>query len=226
MTAGPRLDLHVHSRFSPDSRLSLEEIAGQLVRVGLHGFALTDHNSIAGHAALADLRSSYPSSFFLPGAEISTREGHLLAYGIRSPPAAQRPLLETIEWVRAEGGEPVLSHPFRFSHGVGRRIAESAPVSALEVRNAHNSRRANAKAEALATRRGLAGTGGSDVHGLADLGQAYTQFPEGVSTVDDFLEAIRKGRVGAAGHTLSWPNRLRLRIGTGVRFLGRGLRPI
>ncbi len=105
MNSGLRLDLHVHSRYSPDSRLTLEQLVGRLPYTGIRGFALTDHNSVGGIAELAELRRAYPTYVFLPGVEVSTVEGHLLAYGVSEAPPARKPVLETIEWVRAHGGK-------------------------------------------------------------------------------------------------------------------------
>ncbi|MCI4364482.1 MAG: CehA/McbA family metallohydrolase [Thermoplasmata archaeon] len=226
MSDGPRLDLHVHSRYSPDSTLRLEQLVARLPYTGLRGFALTDHNSVGGHAELAELRRAHPSYVFLPGVEVSTLEGHLLAYGVTERPPSRRPLAESIEWVRAHGGEPVLAHPFRLVHGVGRRLAETAPVRALEARNGHNSEVANAKAELVGARRGIGMTGGGDVHALAELGRAYTFFPEGASKVDDLLEALRRGHTQPGGRSLAWPGRVRLSLATGLKFFTRGLRPL
>ena len=223
---GLRLDLHVHSRHSPDSRLTLDELVRRLPDTGLRGFALTDHNSVAGHAELAELRRTYPTYLFLPGVEVSTVEGHLLVYGLSECPPPRRPIAETIDWVREHGGEPVLAHPFRLRHGVGARLAESLSVSGIETRNGHNSEVANTKAELLAARRELAATGGSDVHALPDLGRAWTGFPEDARTVDDLLEAIRRRRTTAEGSSTSWGGRVRLAVVTGGKFLRRGFRSV
>jgi predicted metal-dependent phosphoesterase TrpH len=226
MTDELRLDLHVHSHHSPDSRLTLAELIGRLPYTGLRGFALTDHNSVRGNAELLALRARHPSYVFLPGSEISTLEGHLLAYGLSEPAPPHRPISESIEWVRAHGGEPVLAHPFRLAHGVGRRVAESAPVSAIEARNGHSSEVANAKAELVGARRGISATGGSDVHALFELGRAFTYFPAGTESIDDLLEALRRGKTQPGGRSLPWAGRLRLSVATGFKFLTRGLRPI
>ena len=110
-----RLDLHVHSHWSPDSRLTLEEAVDRLEFAGLSGFALTDHNSIAGHRELRALEARYPMYRFIPGVEVSTHEGHLLVYGIEALPPIHAPLADTLEWVRARGAVAVLAHPFRWA---------------------------------------------------------------------------------------------------------------
>jgi hypothetical protein len=226
MTGPARLDLHVHSEHSPDSWLRLEEIAVRALAVGLEGFALTDHNTVAGHEALASLRSRFPRLLVIPGVEVSTTDGHLLVYGVREVPPVHRPLIETIEWVRDHGGEPVLAHPLRRWHGVGRKASESAPVNALEVRNGHNSETANRLASAIAHRRGLGSTGGSDAHGLGDIGRAFTEFPANATTPDALIEAIRAHRTVAGGRSLTGAEHLRLAARTAFLRLARGLRSI
>lgn len=226
MNDSVRIDLHVHSRHSPDSTLTLEEIAAQLANVGLRGFALTDHNSVQGHPELAQLASRFPGFLFVPGVEVSSREGHLLAYGVSTAPPPHRPVAETVEWVVRQGGVAVLAHPLRLSHGVGRRVAESVAVSALETKNGHTSEVRNAKAGLLAARRRLGSTGGSDAHALSDLGRAFTEFPSDVASVSDLLEAIREDRTQASGESLRWAGQLRLSLRNGMLLIRRGFRPI
>lgn len=226
MTDVVRLDLHVHSDRSPDSRLSLDAIVRQLPGAGLRGFALTDHNTLDGHAELASLATRHPDLLLLPGVEVSTLEGHLLAFGVGQLPRPHRPVLETIAGVHAQGGVCVLAHPFRWFHGVGRSVAETAPVPALESLNGHTARRTNAKAEHLALRRRLATTGGSDAHELSDLGRAYTEFADAPSTVPELLEALKGGRTRARGRSLEGVARIRVSLGNAGRFFRRGLRPI
>jgi predicted metal-dependent phosphoesterase TrpH len=226
MTDAVRLDLHVHARWSPDSRLTLDAIVARLPHVGLKGFALTDHNTVEGHAALRAMQERYPTYLFLPGVEVSTRDGHLLAYGVGESPPPRRPVAETVEWVRAHGGEPVLAHPFRRAHGVGRRLSETVPVAAIETRNGHNSEIANLRAEGCAAHRSIGMTGGSDAHAPGDFGRAFTEFDPGVATIDDLLEALRRGHVAATGSSLRMAERLRLGLRTGLLLASRGFRPI
>lgn len=226
MNDGPRLDLHVHSRHSPDSRLPLEALVDQLGPAGLDGFALTDHNTVKGHAELAELARRFPRYLLVPGIEISTQDGHLLAFGVAEVPPLHRPVEETVRWVREHHGVPVPSHPFRWSHGIGRRRAERLDVPALETVNGHSSVIANAKAELLAARRGLGATGGSDVHELRDLGRSVTQFPEGTDGVDGVLAALARGRSEATGRSITVPERLRLAVRTSLLRMTRGFRPI
>ncbi|MCI4349898.1 MAG: CehA/McbA family metallohydrolase [Thermoplasmata archaeon] len=223
---GPRLDLHVHSVVSPDSNATLEAIVDAVTTSGLQGFALTDHNSIEGHRNLARIRDRFPRHLFVPGVEVSTREGHLLVYGVDQLPPIRNPLNETVEWVESHGGVSVLAHPLRWAHGVGAAIARRARVSAIETVNGHNPELANARAELIAAHRGIATTGGSDAHEASSVGRAVTELREDVSSVDEILEALRRGHVRASGRSLSGVDRVRLGVRTGLLRAARGFRPI
>lgn len=221
-----RLDLHVHSKYSRDSSAELEAIAKVAVDTGLRGFALTDHNTTRGHGGLADLQSRYRGYLFVPGVEVSTREGHLLAYGIAEAPPVGLPVAEAIEWVSQRSGVAILPHAFRRSHGVGRVIAEQARVPALEGRNGHNSELANAHAELVAAQRGLGSTGGSDAHLAREVGSCDTVFTDSVESVDDILDQLRRGRCHGEGHSLTSFGRIRVSVRSALLRIGRGFRPI
>ena len=226
MSGTLHLDLHVHSRYSPDSSLTVREIAHHLVAAGLDGFALTDHNSVRGQVELEQLQHELPDLVLLPGVEVSTREGHLLAYGVREAPPVQQPIGETIEWIVAHGGVGVPAHPFRVGHGIGGRVLRTVQVPAIEVLNGHSSSWANSRARRAAAERRLGGTGGSDVHQLADLGRAYTEFPSGLSHARDLLETLRRGNTVAGGRSLRWGERANLAARTALLRIRRGFRPI
>ena len=226
MSAGPRLDLHVHSRHSPDSRLELRAAADQLGPSGLQGFALTDHNTVAGHATVRELRERFPRAWFVNGVEVSTLEGHLLIYGVDEAPPRDRSASETIAWAEARSGVAVLAHPYRWVHGVGDRAARALRVVGLESRNGRSSETANMRAELVAARRNLAMVGGSDAHEVESMGRAFTEFPEEPGSVEDLLEALRHHRTAAGGRSLSVRGRLWLAARNGMLRATRGFHPI
>lgn len=94
-----RYDLHTHSNVS-DGTTTPADIAAEVKRVGLSGFALTDHDTTDGwdEARTAAGRHSLE---FLPGIELTTSYGpksvHLLVYG---PEEHHEPLQEQLDWLR------------------------------------------------------------------------------------------------------------------------------
>lgn len=226
MTAALRLDLHVHSSHSPDSRLPLSAAVDRLGPAGLNGFALTDHNTVAGHAELARLARENPRYWLIPGVEVSAREGHVVVLGVAEAPPRGLPLAELLDWVRPRNGLAILAHPFRWVHGAGRRAAETAAVAGVEGRNGRTSELANVKAELIGARRGILLTGGSDAHEPSTVGRAFTELPEEVGSVDQLLEELRRGRGTPGGASLGASGRLALALRNGVLRAGRGFRPV
>jgi predicted metal-dependent phosphoesterase TrpH len=226
MTGPLRLDLHVHSVYSPDGRAAPAELVARAHALGLHGLALTDHNSVRGTSATETLARAIPGFLFVPGVEVSTADGHLLAFGLRSVPPPGQPLATTVDWVRAHAGEPVLAHPLRWFHGVGGAAVQRSTVGAIEVVNGHTGSRHNRGAAALAAERRLGGTGGSDAHRAEELGRAVTVFPDGLRTTDDLLEAIRRGRTVGEGSSLDVSGQLRTSLRSALLRAARGFRSI
>jgi predicted metal-dependent phosphoesterase TrpH len=162
----------------------------------------------------------------VPGVEVSTSAGHLLAYGVMAAPPRRRPLQETIDWIRAAGGEAVLPHPFRWTHGVGGRTASSVRVPALESINGQNSESSNRAADRLAEQRAIGRTGGSDAHTPGGVGRAFTVLDESPASIDDLLEAVRRGRTRAGGRSLTISGRLRWSVRNTALRVRRGFRAV
>ena len=64
------LDLHNHTRYSPDSRVSPAELVALARRAGLQGLAITDHNAVAGVAEAQAVAGT--DLLVVPGIEVST----------------------------------------------------------------------------------------------------------------------------------------------------------
>ena len=69
-----RIDLHVHTCYSPDSRTSLDAVARWMARRQLDAVAITDHNAIAGALAL---QRRLPGAVIV-GEEIQTTHGEII----------------------------------------------------------------------------------------------------------------------------------------------------
>lgn len=212
--AGPllRIDPHVHSRASHDGHEPVELLLEHASEIGLDGIVVTDHDTIDASLRAAELAPEY-GLVGIPGVEVSTAEGHLLAIGVDRSPEAGRPLAETVDAVGEAGGAAVVPHPFQRSrHGVRKRNLEGVEPDAIEVYNSmlftgYRNRRANT----FATRRDIAGVAGSDAHYLPNVGRAYTQVvldadpgPD-PAAAEAVVEAIREGATGVSGRRTPIP---------------------
>jgi predicted metal-dependent phosphoesterase TrpH len=185
-------DLHVHGSGSADSRLSDREAMTRAREIGLRGLAFTDHDR------LTVARSPYDDLVLVPGAELSTEWGDLLALGIRELPPPGLSVPGLIDDIHRQGGVAVVPHPFSEEL---RRICMNEHVfdiiglvDGLEVTSPKRSVD-NSKARKVAGGHGKAVTGGSDAHSAEAMGWGFTACAEG--TVEGLLEAIRKGKTEA-----------------------------
>ncbi len=189
------LDLHTHTFFSGDGVSSPEENIAAARKKGLHGIAMTDHNTCEGiEYAIANglMRADgQPVDGFLliPGVEVTTVEGHLLCIGATLPNARQlkgKPASEVCDIIHDHGGLAVPPHPYDlFRAGIRFPVLETLPIDALEVFNAATTlRRYNKFAFAYAQLRRLPMTASSDAHHADAIGTAYT-----IVNTEDFTVA-------------------------------------
>ncbi|PAW76220.1 MAG: metal-dependent phosphoesterase [Verrucomicrobia bacterium Tous-C9LFEB] len=195
------IDLHSHSRFSADGVAEPEDMVAEAKRKGLHGFAITDHNTCAcvdyfeQHGYLNAAGTPVDGILIIPGQEITTSEGHLLALGVRIPDLKGIAPQDAITIIHDLGGLAIPPHPYDFFRaGIREPVLEKLDIDALEVFNAATTfKRYNKHAFEYAQRRGLPMTAASDAHDHPALGTAYTIVDTTDFTVKGVLNAIRKG---------------------------------
>src|SRR6266849_1601085 len=191
------LDLHNHTRYSPDSRVDPAELVKLARKIRLAGIAITDHNSVGGIAAAE--QAAGRDFLVIPAIEVSTRSGHVLGYGIREIVPRGLSVSETAERIVALGGVPVAAHPFRFWSGLGPAAVAEASFPAYETCNGRTLRRGNVRARAMARERKLGETGGSDSHFLDEVAKAVTAVMAGARRVDTCPPPRARGRTAAQG---------------------------
>ena len=200
-----RIDLHVHSQGSYDGHEPVELILEHAAEIGLDGVVITDHDEIEESRYAASIAPEY-GLLGIPGVEVSTANGHLLAIGVSDAPEPGRPIQETVTRVRELDGAAVVPHPFQRSrHGVRRRHIPDA--DAIEVYNSmlftgYRNRRANV----YAVENAYPKVGASDAHYLPNVGRAYTEIDlaEPVDSPTDVdparvVERIRDGDTAIHG---------------------------
>jgi len=170
---------------------------------GLDGVAVTDHN------VLSRMRSE--EIIVIPGVEISTRHGHLLALDVKDPVKRGLSAEETVEKIHGQDGLAVLPHPYDFvrSSLTPLRLLKSA--DAVETVNASAPFFSLSKwlAERFARHASLPVIGGSDSHLPETIGDGYTVIDAESRSIDDVVNAIRNGRTWAYGRPISFINRAR-----------------
>ena len=199
-----KIDLHTHTFFSGDGVSSPEQNIASAREKGLHGFAITDHNTCEAMTYLLDQglmrEDGKPVDDFLiiPGVEVTTAEGHLLCIGAMLPMPSKlkgRPAREVCELIHDRGGLAIPPHPYDlFRAGIRFSTLETLPVDAIEVFNAATTlRRYNRYAFKYAQVRKLPMTAASDAHHYAAIGTAYTILNTDDFSVKGVLDQIVKG---------------------------------
>ncbi len=196
-----KIDLHCHSWFSGDGVSSPEAMIASARKKGLHGLALTDHNTCDAHLYLREKglarEDGQPVDGFLviPGVEVTTAEGHLLCLGVMLPDLKRTPAAEVCRIVHEMGGLTIPPHPYDlFRAGIRQSVLETLEIDGLEVFNAATTfKRYNKRAFEFAQAHQLPMTAGSDAHHEAAVGTAYTILHTDDFSVRGILGQIKKG---------------------------------
>ena len=194
------IDLHSHSFFSGDGVSSPEDLIAAARAKGLHGLAITDHNTSEAVTYLLEkglMRlDGLPVDNFLvlPGVEITTADGHLLCIGATLPYLKGKPARKVCEMIHERGGLAIPPHPYDlFRAGIRFSTLEKLPIDAIEVFNAATTlRRYNRYAFKYAQIRGLPMIAASDAHHAAAVGTAYTILNTNDFSVKGILAQIVK----------------------------------
>jgi predicted metal-dependent phosphoesterase TrpH len=201
-------DLHMHSKYS-DGRASVEAILNYVeYNTALDIVAITDHDCLDGAWTAQEFVAQRTMRIqLIPGAEISTRDGHLLALNIERLIPAHLSMKDSIQAVHEQGGVAVVAHPLSpwCPSATLETLLSLAPhlPDGLEVRNASFAGVGSNKHIQAVNRLTLnwSELGGSDAHSLHAIASSYTLFPGATTT--ELLTAIRAGETIAAGQF--WP---------------------
>ncbi len=188
-----KIDIHVHTNYS-DSKSSVREVIEEARRKGLDGLAITDHGTLRGAYEALNLRHNL---LIIPGEEIETKRGDLLALGILRAVPKGLDAVEAIDRVHGQGGLVIVPHPTvplfsKFKEEDLRRLQ----LDGLEVFSAITPFpwRYAKKNIRLAQKLGLPMVAGSDSHNCKTVGDAYTIVETENKDLDGVLRAIKEGK--------------------------------
>jgi predicted metal-dependent phosphoesterase TrpH len=201
------IDMHCHSTASDDSRATVEQYLkwiGAQRKKGyrIDGIVLTEHRQFNHDADYSALAQQY-DVLVLKGAELDTKFGHFLVYGIdkrltdlfnfKDVAMDSHALLAE---VRRCGGFAVPAHPGRHGIGLVEWMAEGEKfpeVTVVEKLNAGNRSDEQVRADKLVEEMGYKGIGGSDAHFVSAVAKGMTQFPDGIRDEKDLVSALLEG---------------------------------
>lgn len=187
-----KLDLHMHTTASCDGFIALEAAVLRAKSVGLDCIAITDHNAVLKNSAVKEMSRKH-NFLVIPGSEIKTLSGEIIALDITEQIKPKMSVEETVDRIHEAGGIAIAAHPYSFllyHSGIGKKITASN-LDAVEAFNARTFI-GNGITRNLALENNLSMVAGSDAHTLSEIGNAYTEVS--ADTVEGALKKIKKGK--------------------------------
>ncbi|HJW96597.1 MAG TPA: PHP domain-containing protein [archaeon] len=192
-----RLELHCHSHYSRGKKIPTEGIdsPSDIVKaanaLGLDGLALTDHSTNRGWKEAED-EARKLGLLFIPGIEISSREGHIIGLGLNDHIRSGLSAEETIERIREQGAVSVAVHPFDLRRdGTGRLAGKADVIESFNSMNLDGF--SNRLARRFAEKAGKPMAAGSDAHTKEMVGQCINFID--AHDLDSCLKQIKSGKV-------------------------------
>jgi len=183
-------DIHIHTIYSYDATTTVRGVLKQASSVGLNVIAITDHDEIRGAFDARELASQYDLEV-IPGVEVTTKDGHLLALFVEKLPPRGLSLAETLLHIGELGGIAVAPHPFNQLPGslsmdnVIRMLTRPELKEVLKGIEVYNmtTQPFDEKVQKLSAYLPFSKTAGSDAHVYWAIGTGRTEF-QGKTTAD------------------------------------------
>jgi predicted metal-dependent phosphoesterase TrpH/glycosyltransferase involved in cell wall biosynthesis len=191
-------DLHMHTSWSHDCSIDVDELLAHAEAEGLGAIAITDHN-VFGGALEALERARSRKLIVIPGEEIKTAgDGEVIGLFLQEEIPRGLTFGETIAAIRAQGGLVYVPHPFDRLHAIPspatlhRHLAE---VDVFEVYNARLLFEAyNEEAVRFARKYNLTAAAGSDAHVLQGVGTGAVRLRR-FEGPEEFLVSLRSAEI-------------------------------
>lgn len=184
-------DMHVHTVFSPCSRLTIPEILEHAGKKGLSGVCITDHNTMKiRHMMKEGIQENGICVIF--GMEYETKDGDFLVFAPTHHIPGGMDARALLSFVHASGGAAVCAHPFRKNRGAAKYIVQEGLCTIVEETNGRNLPHENEMTRTWLSSYDLAPLNGSDAHSKEELGAARTVFTEKISKREDLITLLGK----------------------------------
>jgi predicted metal-dependent phosphoesterase TrpH len=205
-----RLDMHMHTEYSRDSRVPLADFTELAREAQLGAVCITDHDTIEGGLRLREMDTGLQ---VIVGEEITTADGELVGLFLKERVSPGLTAERTIDLIHEQGGLAYVPHPFsRNRRRHLRRSTLERVSSKLDIVEVFNAREvassSNVRALEFARAHDLPGGVGSDSHRPIEIGRAYVDVAPFV-TPEELLVALREGKVtgtlsGVGIHVRTW----------------------
>jgi predicted metal-dependent phosphoesterase TrpH len=191
-------DLHLHTNWSHDCSIDVDELLDHAEAQGLGAIAVTDHNVIGG-ALEAVERARGRRLVVIPGEEVKTADqGEVIGLFLREEIPRGMSFAETVAAIRAQGGLVYLPHPFDRMHAIPEPATLHRHLAEIDVFEVYNARLLfdayNEEALRFARKYNLTPGAGSDAHVLAGVGTGAVRMRR-FSGPEEFLVSLHDSEV-------------------------------
>ncbi|HEX5800639.1 MAG TPA: glycosyltransferase [Gaiellaceae bacterium] len=191
-------DLHMHTSWSHDCSIEVDELLDHAEAEGLGAIAVTDHN-VFGGALEAVERARDRDLIVIPGEEVKTDgQGEVIGLFLREEIPRGLSFANTIAAIRDQGGLVYLPHPFDRMHAIPDPVTLHRHLAEIDVFEVYNARLLfegyNDEAARFARKYNLVAGAGSDAHVLPGVGTGAVRLRR-FDGPEEFLVSLRSAEV-------------------------------
>jgi predicted metal-dependent phosphoesterase TrpH/glycosyltransferase involved in cell wall biosynthesis len=189
-------DLHMHTSWSHDCAIEVDELLTHAETEGLGAIAITDHNAFGGaREALA----ATTILTVIPGEEIKTdRQGEVIGLFLAEEIPKGMSFADTVAAIKEQDGLVYLPHPFDRLHAIPDATTLRRHLGDIDVFEVYNARLLfdayNDEALRFARKYNLTMGAGSDAHVLQGVGTGALRM-RAFHDREEFLASLRSAEV-------------------------------
>jgi len=191
-------DLHLHTSWSHDCAVEVEEVLDRAEEQGLGAIAVTDHNAIGGALEAVELARD-GNLVVIPGEEVKTDgQGEVIGLFLSREIPKGLSFAETVAAIKGQGGIVYLPHPFDRMHAIPDPATIHKHLADIDVFEVYNARLLfegyNHEALRFARKYNLIMGAGSDAHVLQGLGTGGLRM-RAFDGPEEFLLSLRTAEI-------------------------------
>jgi predicted metal-dependent phosphoesterase TrpH/glycosyltransferase involved in cell wall biosynthesis len=191
-------DLHMHTSWSHDCSIEVDELLGHAEEEGLGAIAITDHNVFGGALEAVELARGR-DLIVIPGEEVKTDgQGEVIGLFLREEIPRGLSFGDTIAAIREQEGLVYLPHPFDRLHAIPDPVTLHRHLAEIDVFEVYNSRLLfegyNDEALRFARKYNLVAGAGSDAHVLPGVGTGALRM-RAFDGPEEFMLSLRTAEV-------------------------------
>jgi hypothetical protein len=191
-------DLHMHTSWSHDCSIDVDELLDYAEAEGLGAIAVTDHN-VFGGALEAVEKAQGRDLIVVPGEEVKTDDqGEVIGLFLHEEIPRGMTFADTVAAIREQGGVVYLPHPFDRMHAIPFPATLHRHLHEIDVLEVYNARLLfegyNDEALRFARKYGLPAGAGSDAHVLQGVGTGVLRL-RAFEGPEEFLLSLRTAEV-------------------------------